>query len=67
MAWRDKKDSTIEEIMEIHRMDAEVCKKLHGEYTDDGRCMIRLRHDEERPYEAHLEQIKFKSAGRTRG
>ncbi len=61
---KDKRDTITEEVMEIKRMDADVCKRLEGKFTDDGRCIVRLERDNERPLEAHLKAINFKSAGR---
>ena len=63
---KDKRDTLVEEVLEINRMDADVCKHLEGEYTDDGRCIVRLERDSEHPKEARLRQLNFKMAGRRR-
>jgi len=63
---KDKRDTITEEILEINKMDAEVCKKFEGEFTDDGRCIVRLERDQDHPYEAHLRKVNFKTAGRRR-
>jgi len=63
---KDKRETITEEVMEISKMDADVCKRLEGQYTDDGRCIVRLERDPEYPLEAHLKAINFKSAGRKR-
>lgn len=63
---KDKRETITEEVLEINKMDADVCKHLEGEYTDDGRCIVRLERDPDHPMEAHLRAINFKSAGRRR-